>query len=64
MAKTVAVLSGATVTNIIVVGDDIEQAEQDLGLTLVEYTSENPAAVGYIYDGEKFIAPVVEEITE
>ena len=64
MAKTVAVLSGATVTNIIVVGDDIEQAEQDLGLTLVEYTPENPAAVGYIYDGEKFIAPVVEEITE
>jgi hypothetical protein len=64
MAKTVAVLEGATVTNIIVVGDDIEQAEQDLGLTLVEYTLENPAAVGYIYDGEKFIAPVVEEITE
>ncbi len=60
---TFAVMSENTVTNIIV-ADDKEQAEQDLGMTLIEYTSENPACIGWIYDGEKFVAPVVEEITE
>jgi hypothetical protein len=27
-------------------------------------TPENPATVGWIYDGDKFISPVVEEPTE
>jgi hypothetical protein len=64
MAKTVAVLDGTTVTNVIIVGDDIEQAEKDLGLTLVEYTSENPAGIGYSYFNLTFIPPVVEESNE
>jgi hypothetical protein len=64
MAKTVAVLSGTTVTNIIVVGDDIEQAEKDLGLTLAEYTPENPARIGDSYFNLTFIPPVVEESNE
>jgi len=61
MAKTVAVLSGTTVTNVIVVGDDIKQAEKDLGLILVEYTPENPAAIGDSYFNLTFISPIVEE---
>jgi hypothetical protein len=60
MAKTVAVMGGDVVQNIIVV-DDIEQSAQDLGATLIEYTAENPAGIGWTYDGTKFIAPVVEE---
>jgi hypothetical protein len=64
MTKTVAVLSGTIVTNLIVVGDDIEQAEKDLGLTLVEYTPENPAGIGYSYFNLTFIPPVVEESNE
>jgi hypothetical protein len=63
MAKTAAVMSGDLVTNIIVV-DDIEQSAQDLGATLIEYTAENPAGIGWTYNGTTFVAPVVEEITE
>jgi len=61
MTKTVAVLSENIVTNVIVV-DDIEQSEQDLGVSLVEYTYENPAGIGWTYDGEKFNPPIEEPI--
>ena len=58
MAKTAALMSGDIVSNIIVV-DDIEQSAQDLGATLIEYTAENPAGIGYTYDSVtgKFSAP-------
>jgi len=58
MAKTAAVISGDVVQNIIVV-DDIEQSAKDLGATLIEYTAENPAGIGYTYDSVtgQFSAP-------
>lgn len=60
---TAAVMSGNVVSNIIVV-DDIEQSAKDLNMTLIEYTAENPAGIGWTYDEAtgKFSAPV--EVTE
>ena len=63
---TFAVMSGNTVSNVIV-ADDKEQAEKDLGVTLIEYTPENSAGIGWTYDETtgKFLVPVVvEEPTE
>jgi hypothetical protein len=53
-----AVLSGNTVSNIIV-ADDKETAETATNATCIEYTSENPAAIGWTYDETtgKFIDP-------
>ena len=61
--STFAVINNNTVINVIV-ADTKEIAEQVTNLTCVEYTAENPAAIGWTYDGENFIAPVVEEPTE
>jgi hypothetical protein len=58
-----AVIENNVVTNIIVC-DSKEIAEQVTGLTCIEYTEENPAAIGWTYDGSVFTAPVVEEPTE
>lgn len=58
-----AIIENNIVTNVIV-ADTIEVAEQITGLTCVEYTTENPAGIGWTYDGENFIAPVVEQPTE
>ena len=62
MAITAAVISGNTVSNVLVV-DDIEQSSKDLGFTLVEYTADNPAGIGYTYDEAtgKFTPPVATE---
>jgi hypothetical protein len=59
--KTFAVMSGILVTNCIV-ADDISVSE-DLGLKLIEYTFENPAGIGYIYDEQTglFSPPVITE---
>ena len=59
---TYAMMSGNTVTNIIM-ADDKEATEAALNCVLIEYTAENPAGVGYIYDPETntFAEP---EITE
>ena len=59
---TFAQMSGDVVENIIV-ADDKEKAEQELGLTLIEFTRENPAGIGWTYDSatEVFTAPVIEE---
>lgn len=59
---TFAMISGNTVDNIIV-ADDKEATEKALNCVLIEYTSENPAGIGWTYDPEtgKFSAPVVEE---
>jgi hypothetical protein len=58
-----AVIQNNIVVNVIV-ADTKEIAEEATGLTCVEYTSENPAGIGWTYNGENFIAPVVEEPTE
>jgi len=55
---TYAMMAGNSVTNIIM-ADDKEAVEAALGCTLIEYTPENPAGIGWIYDSEtgKFTAP-------
>jgi hypothetical protein len=62
---TYAVISGNTVSNVIV-ADDKETTEAALNCTLVEITSENPAGIGWSYDEatEKFNAPTLEEETD
>ena len=62
--KTAAMMSGNIVTNIIVV-DDIEQSSKDLNTVLIEFTLENPAAIGSVYNSQtgKF-NPVEENTTE
>lgn len=59
---TYAMMAGNSVSNIIV-ADDKEATEAALGCTLIEFTPENPAGIGWTYDPEtgKFVAPVVEE---
>lgn len=62
---TFAVMNGNTVANIIVT-EDKKQGEKDLNATLVEYTAENPAGIGWTYDATTgtFTPPVVAESTE
>jgi hypothetical protein len=38
----------------------LEDAQEATGFTCVEYTTENPAAIGWAYDGTSFIVPVIE----
>lgn len=44
-----AIISGNTVSNMIVT-DDKEQAEKDLGCTLIESTDDNAAYINGTYD--------------
>ena len=63
---TFAMMSGNTVETIIM-ADDKEATEAALRCTLIEYTDENPAGIGWTYDQKtgKFSAPTVEaEIVE
>lgn len=62
MPKTFAMMTGNSVSNIIM-ADDKEATEEALRCTLIEYTPENPAGIGYTYDSEtgKFISPVIDE---
>ena len=48
---TYAVMGGDTVTNVIVADDPID-ASNALGVELIEYTSDNPAGIGWTYDKE------------
>lgn len=59
---TFAMMSGNSVDNI-VVADDKEATEAALRCTLIEFTAENPAGIGWTYDPETgvFTAPVIEE---
>lgn len=57
-----ATIHNGIVQNIIVANSK-EIAEQITGLTCIEYTDENPAAIGWSYDGAEFTAPVAE-VTE
>jgi hypothetical protein len=58
---TYAVIDNGIVENIII-ADSKKVAEIVTEKLCVEYTEENPAGIGWIYDGKKFIAP--EPITE
>jgi hypothetical protein len=62
---TFAMMSGNTVDNI-VMADDKEATEAALRCTLIEFTPENPAGIGWSYDPETgvFIEPVVEELSD
>jgi hypothetical protein len=54
-----AVIENGIVVNVIVgVEDEVVEANQE---KYIEYTDENPARIGYTYDGTNFIAPVIEE---
>jgi hypothetical protein len=58
---TFAMMSGNTVSNVIV-ADDKAATEAALNCTLVEYTAENPAGIGWTMDSDgKFHPPIVEE---
>lgn len=59
---TFAMMSGNSVDNI-VMADDKEATEAALRCTLIEFTAENPAGIGWTYDPETgvFTAPVIEE---
>ena len=48
---TYAVISGNIVNNVIVADDPID-ASNALGAQLIEYTSDNPAGIGWTYDEE------------
>ena len=61
---TYAMMSGNSVTNIIV-ADDKEATEQALKCVLIEFTNENPAGIGWTYDPEtNTFTPPVEETEE
>lgn len=51
-------MSGNTVSNVIM-ADNKADAETALNCTLIEYTAENPAGIGWTYDEAtgKFFAP-------
>ena len=59
---TYAIVLNNVVSNVIV-SDNKEDTKRALNVTLVEYTPENPAGIGYTWDGEKFNLPVVEDVT-
>ena len=59
---TFAMMSGNTVSNVIV-ADDKAATEAALNCTLVEFTPENPAGIGWTMDEDgKFHPPVIEDL--
>jgi hypothetical protein len=58
--KNFAVIKNVVVDNVIV-AETKEIAELVTGLTCVEYTEENPAGIGWTYDGTSFTPPAVQE---
>ena len=61
---TYAVIDNELVVNVIL-ADSKEIADQcNPGFICVEYTTENPAAIGWTYDGTNFTPPVIEETAE
>ena len=56
-----AILNNNLVSNIIVADTkEIALEVSPLGTTVVESTNDNPAGVGWIYDGSRFIDPRME----
>lgn len=58
-----AVISNNIVTNLIV-ADSLEAAEAVSNFTCIEYTDHTTAGIGWTYDGDKFIAPIIVTPTE
>jgi uncharacterized protein YbjT (DUF2867 family) len=59
---TFAMMSGNTVETIIM-ADDKEATEAALRCTLIEYTDENPAGIGWTMDEDgKFHPPIEAEV--
>lgn len=56
---TFAVIESNKVTNVIV-ADTKEVAETVTGLTCIEYTEENPAGIGWTYNGSAFEQPLIQ----
>lgn len=54
-------LMNENVVQNIIVADNKKATEKALNCTLIEISNENPASVGWIYDGEKFNEPVIDE---
>ena len=56
--KTFAIVTSNTVSNIIM-ADNKEETELALNCVLIEYTADNPAGIGWIYDEatKTFISP-------
>jgi len=63
MSKTFASVKAGIVTNLIV-ADALEVAEAVANATCVEYTDHTTVGIGWTYDGDKFIAPVITPPTE
>jgi hypothetical protein len=51
-----AIIQENKVINVIV-ADTKEVAEAVTGLTCIEYTQQNPAGIGWTWDGTNFIGP-------
>lgn len=60
---TFAVIENEKVINVII-AESKTVAEELTGKVCAEYTNEDPAGIGWTYDGTNFIAPVVESIEE
>jgi hypothetical protein len=60
--KTFAIIENNKVSNV-VVAETLEDAQFVFGDKCVEYTAENPAGIGWDYNGATFEQPV-EEATE
>jgi hypothetical protein len=58
-----AVLNGNQVGNVIV-AETKQDAELATNSICIEYTAENPAGIGWTWDGTNFVAPVAELIEE
>lgn len=54
--KNFAVIENGVVINVIV-ADSLDVAEAVTEKQCVEYTTENPAGIGWTYDGTTFVAP-------
>ena len=60
---TYAVVNNNIVENVIV-AQSLEIAQEITGNICIEYTEENPAAIGWAYDGKKFIAPSTDQTSQ
>lgn len=56
LMKTFAVMAGKVVINI-VIADSKEAAEDVTSQLCIEYTPENPAGIGWTYNGSTFERP-------
>lgn len=56
-----AVIDGNKVINVIV-AETKEDAESVTKYSCIEYTVENPAGIGFIWNGSNFEEPQIEEI--